>query len=123
MGKIKVHAFNATDCETASEGTDPVTEGWWFHGTDERTAKNILSGKRPIRSPFCLTKNHKGASQRHGKCVIRCTVRLKKTAHDRYFMKEKGEGLDAEFRWLEVVEGTLFLDKEYVQCDYLPKQQ
>lgn len=109
MAKIKAERLSATDCEAPSEGTDQFTEGWWFRGTDEKTAKAFLAGRK-IESPFWLTKNPNGASQRHGACAIRCTVLLNQEKHDRYRTKGADEGLDRGFAWLGLEEGRIFID-------------
>jgi hypothetical protein len=98
--------------------TDPGTEGWWYHGTDERTGNALRACKKAVKSPFYLSKNPRGASQRHGKCAVRCTVLLNKAQQDKYFMKGEGEGLDRGYAWLEVIEGTIFIDRDYIDCQH-----
>ena len=122
MAKIKIEVASACDCLERSRGTDPFTEGWWYHGTTYRTAQAMLNGRKRITGEFWLTKNPQGASQCNGTKVLRCTVHLNKSdppraGDDRYNRKDEDEGLDQPYKWIGVIEGCVFLDKDCIQDD------
>jgi hypothetical protein len=119
MPKIQVEILTAAECESRSSGTDAFTEGWWYHGTTYNTAKAILSQKKQIRGEFWLTKNPEGASQCNGKTALRCTVYLHKShppkpTDDKYNRKDADEGLDQPHKWIGIIEGKVFIDKDSV---------
>ena len=117
MAKIKVGILSAAECERRSVGTDPFTEGWWYHGTSYGTAKAILDRKQNLDRQFWLTKNPQGASQCKGTTVLRCRVQLRKSkppkpGDDRYNTKDGDEGLDLGYKWIGVIEGHVFIDRD-----------
>lgn len=117
MARINAEILSALECLERSSGTDPFTEGWWYHGTTYRAAQAILGGKKRIVGEFWLTKNPQGASQCSGKTVLRCTVHLSKSdppraGEDRYNRKDGDEGLDKPYRWIGVIEGRVFIDRD-----------
>jgi hypothetical protein len=118
MPKIITQLLNSEECLRRSVGTDPFTKGWWYHGTNEKTAKGMQTGSVKITDGFWLTKNPAGASQCNGEWIVRCTVRLNRRPEspnglDRYMTKAGNQELDQPYKWIEVLEGTIFIDKDW----------
>ena len=115
MAKITVEFLSEAECVERSKDTDEFTQGWWYHAATAAGKKTKLSGN--IDSPFWLTQNPKGASQSHGKEIIKCRVLLNRSKHDRYDTKDGQSGLDVPHCWIGVREGTVFIAEESTACE------
>jgi hypothetical protein len=107
------------ECDKFEIGTDPVTVGWWYHGTTESEARAFIAGTRRFKgtAQVCFTRNPKGASQdlAKGHWVLRVKVNLQRPL-DSYFIEDASVGITQGFDWLKMHDASrIMIDSEYIQ--------
>jgi hypothetical protein len=92
------------ECAQFSRGTDPGTKGWWYHGTREREARSLTDGTKRFEGigEVCFTRNPQGASQHHGKFVIRAMLHVDRNSGDHYYEQDASVGITGGFDEIKV---------------------
>lgn len=109
------HLGTEQECIEFSEGTDPETEGWWYHSGTESECRALSTGEARVRTKgkhdFWFSRCEVGANHKAEHThVIRATVNVSEDFRDEWRMEDpENNGLAAGYRWLCVSDPRRFM--------------